>query len=80
MEVPIAFIDTTLQNNARFDLAPDVLFLKNTARVRGGAVLVNGTNTTVEISSTFIRNKPKVKEVEYLLFLQKIETLSKVVL
>eukprot|EP00210_Caulerpa_lentillifera_P008365 g7978.t1 len=53
----IAFIDTTLQNKSRFDLAPDVLFLKNTARVNGGAVLVNRTNTTVEISSTFIGNK-----------------------
>eukprot|EP00210_Caulerpa_lentillifera_P000097 g93.t1 len=53
----IAFIDTTLQNNARLDLAPDVLFLKNTARVSGGAALVNGTNTTVEISSIFIGNE-----------------------
>lgn len=37
-------------------LGLDVQFLKNTARVSGGAVFVNGTNAIINTSSTLIKN------------------------
>jgi len=52
----IAVRDKTLDAPPALDIAPDVLFLSNTARVSGGAVVVNGTNNTITASSTFIGN------------------------
>eukprot|EP00210_Caulerpa_lentillifera_P003770 g3602.t1 len=52
----IAFKHTGKSREQVFDLGPDVLFLKNTARVSGGALLVYNTNGRIHVSATFIGN------------------------
>lgn len=52
----IAVTDTTLDAPPMIDLAPDVLFMNNTARISGGAVAVNGTNNMINASSVFFGN------------------------
>jgi len=52
----LAFGNTDINSTRRLELGSDVLFLKNTARVSGGAVIVYETRALVHALSAFINN------------------------
>eukprot|EP00210_Caulerpa_lentillifera_P003769 g3601.t1 len=52
----IAFGYTGKHVERALEISDDVLFLKNTARVSGGAVIVYDTDATVHVLSTFVGN------------------------